>query len=698
MNSWKILGSFLVWMLALGLVACGGEKKPGTGEPDSGTRVPWGNNTGDEDTGIEGDDDSGNTNPPDDDSVVPPEGDAVTPPDDDTAVPPDDDTVTPPPDTKPPENPDCVDMDGDGYGANCFLGADCDDDNKFFTVYCPPCDNQSIQGCKCTAEGTSEICYEGDPGTVGLGDCQLGLRYCQGGFWSGCVGQVVPGPEECDGKDNDCDGSTDEGVLSPCGNCDPFCDTMEVGPDSETPFDPNQDNAEGIGLNVDGYLILDSSQIDLSFIWIANSGEGTVSKLDTKSGKELGRYKVCNDPSRTAVDLVGNVWVGCRADGGVAKIAIDEAICVDKNNNGVIDTAHDKNVLPKGSDECVLFITYPGGSCARALGVDKDNNAWVGDWNGQTVKRLKSEDGTVLQSIGVGCSPYGLVIDGSGIIWISGRGCDKLLRVDPATNDVQKISPPTGNLYGITVDAKGRVWMGHYSSGGVSRYDPATGQFVWVTTNFSGKCPRGMAGSIDGWMYTGLGCGGEHHVGKIPIDDPTNVKLIDIGGGSKTTVGVALDSDGYLWAVNYSSSSATKIDVKAEVPVGEYPVGANPYTYSDMTGYALHNFTAPQGNYTTMFGGFEDFRVKWTALYIDADIPDTAYLKVEVRTAYTAEELPSTPWQGLYGPYPPELFPLDLTTVPKMDGKILQVRVWLFSKDKMSTPVVKSIQAKFATE
>ena len=38
------------------------------------------------------------------------------------------------------------------------------------------------------------------------------------------------------------------------------------------------------------------------YIWIANSAEGTVSKIDTRTGDEIGRYRVApgeSDPSRT---------------------------------------------------------------------------------------------------------------------------------------------------------------------------------------------------------------------------------------------------------------------------------------------------------------------------------------------------------------------------------------------------------------
>jgi streptogramin lyase len=598
----------------------------------------------------------------------------------------------------PPVLPGCVDNDKDMYGDGCYLGKDCDDNNKNFTVYCPPCETQNVQGCKCYQEGLAEVCYEGDPGSVGIGMCQLGQRHCLQGFWTACLGQVVPVAEVCDELDNDCDGDADEGVLSPCGNCDPLCDTLTIGPGSPIPFDVTDQNSDGVGTNLDGYIVLDSSQIDLSFIWVANSGESTVSKLDTETGAELGRYKTCGDPSRTAVDLVGNVWVGCRSGGGVAKIAIDEAICLDKNGNGTIETSHGSEVLGP-SDECILFIVYPGGSCQRALGVDSENHAWVGEWNGATLRRLHPDDGHVVSQVGIPDNPYGLAIDGTGVIWVSGRGGGKLVRVDPNNNPptVNAWGVPYGDLYGIAVDAKGKVWLGQFSQGKIARFDPDTSSFQTITQSLGGHCPRGMAGSVDGYMYSGLGCGGDHYVARVDINTLA-VSLIDTNGSmgsGTTTIGVALDAKGFIWGVNYSTSNASKIDPATHQVHGPYKVGANPYTYSDMTGYALHNFTAPQGFYATQFGGWEGFRVKWSALYVDAEIPDTAYLKLEVRTGQNAVDVESKPWQGMYGPYPPDFFPLDLTQIPDMDGPILQVKVWLFSKDKMSTPIIKAIKAKF---
>ncbi len=65
--------------------------------------------------------------------------------------------------------------------------------------------------------GATRPCYTGPPKTKGVGICASGSQKCTAGKWGACTGSVTPAAKEaCNNKDDDCDGSTDEGLLATC--------------------------------------------------------------------------------------------------------------------------------------------------------------------------------------------------------------------------------------------------------------------------------------------------------------------------------------------------------------------------------------------------------------------------------------------------------------------------------------------------
>jgi hypothetical protein len=60
--------------------------------------------------------------------------------------------------------------------------------------------------------GQTQACYSGPPNTLGKGSCAAGVQVCVQGQWGPCEGQVTPAPEACNGLDDDCNEIVDDGL------------------------------------------------------------------------------------------------------------------------------------------------------------------------------------------------------------------------------------------------------------------------------------------------------------------------------------------------------------------------------------------------------------------------------------------------------------------------------------------------------
>src|SRR5262245_38043814 len=182
----------------------------------------------------------------------------------------------------------CRDQDGDGRGEGCERGPDCDDSDAELAADCSLAARACVEepfakGCACLA-GSRRECYAGLESTRGVGMCRAGRQSCPVDSWTACTGEVLPQFETCNGLDEDCDGIVDEGVLSPCGGCNPECRGGVWGP-AVAPFE-----AEGeLAVTAAGELTLRQHELVLHTIWVPNSGEGSLSKVDASSAREFAR-------------------------------------------------------------------------------------------------------------------------------------------------------------------------------------------------------------------------------------------------------------------------------------------------------------------------------------------------------------------------------------------------------------------------
>jgi len=413
-----------------------------------------------------------------------------------------------------------------------------------------------------------------------------------------------------------------------CGETD-FTKTYTVDAD----FD------EGILTNVNYDIVQDQLQLNegenvvLPFIWVPNQGEGTVSKVDTETGKELGRYRVnpsagCS-PSRTTVDLNGNCWVGCRDAGTVVKIGLSEAGAYDdRNGDGIMQTSQDLDndgdiqgaeILPWGEDECVLFevVLIPGKKGTyipgdytlgyssvpgpRGLAIDASNNLWAGCLGTQEYHYINGATGAIVNEYSCasyGHSPYGAVIDGNGILWSSGNGGANILKLDPST------SPPTMTkismtwwVYGLGLDYSNHLFASGWSDSKLHRLDTTTAAIQWQKAGpYQG---RGVAVTSDNNVWVA-----STNDDKIYRYDNDGNLLTPAGipcGNGPT--GVAVDAAGKVWACNLYDDTIRRIDPTTNtVDLTKSILGSGGhYSYSDMTGIISQTITTKIGTWEVVY-------------------------------------------------------------------------------------------------
>ncbi len=456
-------------------------------------------------------------------------------------------------------------------------------------------------------------------------------------------------------------------------------------------FTSDEDFDRGIMRGVNHEEVHDQLQLNKSaevfpYIWIANAGEGTLSKIDTRTGQEIARYRTGPDsstsPSRTAIDKEGNCWVANRGNGTVVKIALSGGI--DKNKNGKIDTSYDVNnngridsneILPWGEDEAVLAVVQVGSSNSipRAVAIDKEDRVWVGLYNERKFVVLNSDGTKTGIEINVPYGPYGATIDSNGILWAATLG-SAIMKIDTNNNTYVKSYSVGGTTYGIVVDKKGIVWSPSFtSSGGIIRFDPVTEQYSIHYGD--GSYGRGVAVDNEGNIWAAYS--GNHVLNKFSPDGKflMSVKLYPNGQGP---IGVGVDGEGYVWAVNYSTSNAAKIKTDGTI-VGFYPVGASPYTYSDMTGFHLKNITAHEGTWTVIHDEGEE-NCRWKSISWHEKKPAGTDITVSAKAANTLEELESKPYIQVQ----------NNVEIKDLIGRFVQVEVKLKTSN-LETPILEDI-------
>jgi streptogramin lyase len=517
------------------------------------------------------------------------------------------------------------------------------------------------------------------------------------------------------------------GVV-PAGPASTLRDTGETrglgGPPAQTPlgdslldsegrvtFTTSEDFLLGTLFNTDATTVQDQLALvppgeaqTFAFIWISNSGESTVSRLDTHTGREIGRYRTGGtggDPSRIAVTGQGDAWVANRAGAGtVVKVLLDRFI--DRNGNGVVDTCQDLNgdgritgseVLPwdangdgQPDDERIAFVLTVGGGL-RGVATDASDKLWVCPWGSGTPQFsvYDSETGVLESTVPTpGYGSYGAVIDRNGQLWsVTIPGGATIVHIDTTTRKlIETVNVPAG-AYGITADRDGIIWMSAQRGGALSRYDPANRE---LTTYQITGASFGGGITVDPEGNVWLGSNWTSQLTKVSFESDRktykSTTFVQVGAAPKSA---SVDADGYIWTACLGSNEAYKINPTTATVVTGWPVptGVSPYNYSDMTGEVRLTVTGRSGSWTEIIDG-QTARVPWIGVGLDAEAPAKTSVALRVRASDRRESLAQLAW-------------LDVTPGSQLagiQGRFLEVQARLTSSDPTTEPFVRELSVQ----
>jgi RHS repeat-associated protein len=325
------------------------------------------------------------------------------------------------------------------------------------------------------------------------------------------------------------------------------------------------------------------------------------------------------------------------------------------------------NGVSTAEDEAIInYIRVPG-TGTRTLALDANSDLWVGSYDNGWHEKYSGLTGLAVPGTKFRfplttnwyAGGYGGLVDGNGVLWSArGKGSfdtytqNHLLRYDPATQQATDLGHYNGT-YGLAVDpVSGHIWM---TGGGSSLVWELLPDGTTVTNHYLGGTKKGIVVDEIGNVWTA-----NEDLAKVEhrrTSDGALIGNVDLRCGSAAT-GVAVDSNGKIWVTLRGSDQVMRIDPlkgprmlndltnAAGLPLGEVDMvvnvgtGADPYNYSDMTGFVSLGTTARSGTWTVVQDS-QNTATRWNEISWNASLPTNTSLRVEVRGADSYAALPA---------------------------------------------------------
>ena len=276
------------------------------------------------------------------------------------------------------------------------------------------------------------------------------------------------------------------------------------------------------------------------YAWVANSGEGTVLKIDQGTNRVAGKV-VIGDPGALEGCESHNVHQTPHGDFRIRNCDLPKAVAVSRGAvwAGKGDTKSLVRIDP-ASDR--VLATIPVGVEPWYI-VASDTAVWLSDWRTNTVVRVDPASNSVVATVaGLAAGPTGLAL-APGALWVASSRANLLTKIDTATDHVAGTLATDPTPLPVAY-AYGSVWVRNEfkeGNGTVQRVDPTSGE---VTATIPVGPPAGRDGldslaALDGGLWVaGL---------QLERIDPTTNRVVR---RINHTCGAVTAGAGALWTVD----------------------------------------------------------------------------------------------------------------------------------------------------
>jgi YVTN family beta-propeller protein len=289
---------------------------------------------------------------------------------------------------------------------------------------------------------------------------------------------------------------------------------------SKPPGQPTAVASIDVGKGPDG-IAVDEKGV----VWVNNHDDGTVTRIDGKSGKVIGQP----------------FQVGPNVDG----------IVTGKGITYVAVAGEDRVQRFEGADEPVEGGSVKVGDDPEAIALGKQL-VWVANRRDNSVERLdRATPSKLSPPIGVGSAPSGIFV-GKSTVWVANTGDNTVSRIDPSTAKIKGDTIPVGHAPRGIKEGFKSAWVANSDDNTVTRLDRDTGQPVGQPIEV-GRNPREIAIGL-GFVWVT-----NRDDGTVTRIDPKTARVV----GNAITVGtrplgIAVGG-GAVWVSNHGGDTVTKI-------------------------------------------------------------------------------------------------------------------------------------------